>query len=57
MVILKTYDTGISSGSLFLRTDQLDGETDWKLRKSVPYIQNNFVLENLNDFNFYLVFS
>jgi len=55
MVILKTYDTGISSGSLFLRTDQLDGETDWKLRKSVPYIQNNFVLENLNDFNFYLV--
>ena len=24
------------SNSIFIRTDQLDGETDWKLRKSVP---------------------
>lgn len=24
------------AGSVFIRTDQLDGETDWKLRKAVP---------------------
>jgi phospholipid-translocating ATPase len=23
------------SGGVFIRTDQLDGETDWKLRKAV----------------------
>jgi phospholipid-translocating ATPase len=23
------------SGAVFIRTDQLDGETDWKLRKAV----------------------
>lgn len=27
------------SGSVFIRTDQLDGETDWKLRKAVPQTQ------------------
>lgn len=26
-------------GTLFLKTDQLDGETDWKLRKSVKKTQ------------------
>ena len=26
-------------GSLFLKTDQLDGETDWKLRKAVKMTQ------------------
>lgn len=26
-------------GTLFLKTDQLDGETDWKLRKSVKMTQ------------------
>ena len=30
MLLLQTTET---SGSIFLRTDQLDGETDWKLRK------------------------
>jgi len=24
-------------GSVFIRTDQLDGETDWKLRKAVKF--------------------
>ena len=28
------------NGSVFIRTDQLDGETDWKLRKSVAVTQN-----------------
>lgn len=31
MLLLKTEE---ESGSVFLRTDQLDGETDWKLRKA-----------------------
>ena len=30
MVML--YTTEESSGTIFIRTDQLDGETDWKLR-------------------------
>jgi phospholipid-translocating ATPase len=27
-------------GTLFLKTDQLDGETDWKLRKAVKMVQS-----------------
>jgi phospholipid-translocating ATPase len=33
---LRTSD---SSGTCFIRTDQLDGETDWKLRVAVPACQ------------------
>ncbi|KOS15832.1 aminophospholipid-transporting p-type atpase [Malassezia pachydermatis] len=53
MVLLKTYaadaadetnDAGSSSqsesGTCFIRTDQLDGETDWKLRIAVPVTQS-----------------
>jgi phospholipid-translocating ATPase len=51
MILLHTTD---KSGSIFLRTDQLDGETDWKLRKPVVgtqeisdvtklYSDNNYV--------------
>ena len=29
------------NGSVFIRTDQLDGETDWKLRKAVTSTQNS----------------
>ncbi|KAI8816347.1 putative NEO1-P-type ATPase [Fimicolochytrium jonesii] len=36
-VLLRTTE---SSGACFIRTDQLDGETDWKLRVAVPYTQN-----------------
>ena len=32
MVLLWTTE---KSGAVFIRTDQLDGETDWKLRKAV----------------------
>lgn len=35
-LLLRTTDT---SGSCFLRTDQLDGETDWKLRLALPFTQ------------------
>ena len=36
MVLLQTTE---KSGSIFIRTDQLDGETDWKLRKAVGITQ------------------
>ncbi|KAI6009970.1 hypothetical protein EDC04DRAFT_2771575 [Pisolithus marmoratus] len=36
MVLLRTSDP---SGTCFIRTDQLDGETDWKLRVAVPTTQ------------------
>lgn len=33
MVLLRTTER---SGASFIRTDQLDGETDWKLRYTPP---------------------
>ncbi len=36
MVLLRTTE---GSGACFIRTDQLDGETDWKLRLAVPPTQ------------------
>jgi len=33
LVLLYTSER---SGSIFIRTDQLDGETDWKLRRPIP---------------------
>ncbi|KAK4053617.1 putative aminophospholipid-translocase [Microbotryomycetes sp. JL221] len=36
LILLRTSD---QSGSCFIRTDQLDGETDWKLRTSVESTQ------------------
>jgi phospholipid-translocating ATPase len=44
MVILKTFD---ESGTVFIRTDQLDGETDWKLRKAPGLTQSVPTLESL----------
>lgn len=43
LVLLRTSD---KSGGVFIRTDQLDGETDWKLRLSIPATQK---LANDND--------
>ncbi|KRX64046.1 putative phospholipid-transporting ATPase IIB, partial [Trichinella sp. T9] len=37
MVLLRTSD---KTGTCFIRTDQLDGETDWKLRIACPFTQN-----------------
>ncbi|XP_064598851.1 probable phospholipid-transporting ATPase IIB [Liolophura sinensis] len=37
MVLLRTTE---KSGASFIRTDQLDGETDWKLRLAVQVTQN-----------------
>lgn len=36
LVLLRTSE---SSGAVFVRTDQLDGETDWKLRLAIPETQ------------------
>jgi phospholipid-translocating ATPase len=36
MVVLRTTE---KSGASFIRTDQLDGETDWKLRRAVSSSQ------------------
>lgn len=36
MVLIRTSER---NGSCFIRTDQLDGETDWKLRLAVPTTQ------------------
>ena len=38
MVLLYTTE---KSGSIFIRTDQLDGETDWKLRKAIVITQKS----------------
>ncbi|EPR80020.1 Phospholipid-transporting ATPase [Spraguea lophii 42_110] len=43
LVLLKTSDP---NGQVFLRTDQLDGETDWKLRTPVGVTQK---LEEISD--------
>ena len=37
MLLLYTTE---KSGAVFIRTDQLDGETDWKLRKAVGITQS-----------------
>lgn len=36
MILLRTTE---ESGASFIRTDQLDGETDWKLRLAIPHLQ------------------
>ena len=47
MVFLHTSD---KSKTIFLRTDQLDGETDWKLRKPVATTQElNDVRKLINE--------
>ena len=36
LILLRTTE---KSGTCFVRTDQLDGETDWKLRVAAPTCQ------------------
>lgn len=33
--------TNNPEGTVFIRTDQLDGETDWKLRSVIPFLHKN----------------
>lgn len=46
MVLIRTSER---NGSCFIRTDQLDGETDWKLRLAVPTTQQVANDEDLLD--------
>ncbi|KAF8926298.1 putative aminophospholipid-translocase [Dissophora ornata] len=48
MILLRTTE---ESGACFIRTDQLDGETDWKLRIAVPSCQALASDESLLDLN------
>ena len=45
LVLLRTHDAG---GVVFVRTDQLDGETDWKLRVAVPCTQRLLTDDDLS---------
>ncbi len=52
MIFLHTSD---KSKTIFLRTDQLDGETDWKLRKPISTTQElNDIRKLVND-DYYLI--
>jgi len=46
LILLKTSDP---VGTSFIKTTQLDGETDWKLRRSLPFAQ---VIEDLFSHSF-----
>ncbi|VDK43443.1 unnamed protein product, partial [Cylicostephanus goldi] len=50
VVLLRTTE---KSGGCFIRTDQLDGETDWKLRIAVPFTQhtNNEAVRDIMEIN------
>lgn len=67
LILLKTSN---ENGSAFIKTDQLDGETDWKLRRSLGVTQSNedfrshnikFEIEqpraNIYDFNGRIIFD
>ncbi|KAL3319476.1 ATP synthase subunit 9 [Cichlidogyrus casuarinus] len=45
LVLLYTTER---NGACFIRTDQLDGETDWKLRHAVPFTQHLLANNNEN---------
>ena len=44
IIVLKTFNEG-NDNQAFIRTDQLDGETDWKLRKAPETTQDMSELE------------
>lgn len=48
MVLLQSSE---NSGECFIKTDQLDGETDWKLRIACPITQNLKTEDLLNKIN------
>jgi phospholipid-translocating ATPase len=54
MIILKSFGNDTSQG-VFIRTDQLDGETDWKLRKAPPSTQKHETTHELLMKNFFII--
>ena len=55
LVVLKTFNEA-KDNQAFIRTDQLDGETDWKLRKA-PGITQNMQDSNLFSSNIKLEYE
>lgn len=49
LILLHTSE---ENGSAFIKTDQLDGETDWKLRRSLGFTQNCPDLYSFHDIRF-----
>jgi len=51
LVLLYTTE---KNGTVFIRTDQLDGETDWKLRKAVATTQKTSPIETIYSIDAYV---
>lgn len=49
LILLHTSE---ENGSAFIKTDQLDGETDWKLRRSLGFTQNSPDIFSFRDIRF-----
>lgn len=52
MVLLYSTD---KHGSVYIKTDQLDGETDWKLRKAIPITQRTYDIADLLEEDMFIV--
>ena len=52
MIIIKNFE--INNG-VFIRTDQLDGETDWKLRKAPPSTQKHDTIDEILFKSFFII--
>lgn len=52
LILLYTTE---KSGSVFIKTDQLDGETDWKLRKAISITQNIHPCESMIKLDGYIM--
>jgi len=51
MILIKSFDE--DHGRVYIRTDQLDGETDWKLRKPTSYTQKIKGIDELSEIKGY----
>ena len=55
IIVLKTYNDS-EENQAFIRTDQLDGETDWKLRKA-PGISQSITERDIVNINGYIEYE
>lgn len=55
MVILSTSE---HTGSIFIKTDQLDGETDWKVRRAIRSTHSRLMNDKYDiPFNSYISYA
>ncbi len=52
MILIKSFDE--EQGKVYIRTDQLDGETDWKLRKPCSFTQKIHQIDQFTEVMGYL---